>query len=180
MVGLQINLSLFFFYRPAYRHVRTAPYTGAPSHWYTTLAHHTSLPHCRPIGIMAADGATVEYAEAMNEAIDAANTAEEARDLAVRERDLARAELARDRQRRAGDLWPGGGDDNADADADDAADAAADRTERLRDNGCIDSMVITVFVLFILCWCFLSAEANNLLLLTLVLIASIFWCVGMC
>ena len=121
---------------------------------------------------MAADGATVEYAEAMNEAIDAANTAEEARDLAVRERDLARAELARDRQRRAGDLWPGGGDDNA--------DAAADRTERLRDNGCIDSMVITVFVLFILCWCFLSAEANNLLLLTLVLIASIFWCVGMC
>ena len=180
-MGYKLIYRYFFFtdQRTATSVPRRIP-RGAPSHWYTTLAHHTSLPHCRPIGIMAADGATVEYAEAMNEAIDAANTAEEARDLAVRERDLARAELARDRQRRAGDLWPGGGDDNADADADDAADAAADRTERLRDNGCIDSMVITVFVLFILCWCFLSAEANNLLLLTLVLIASIFWCVGMC
>ena len=133
---------------------------------------------------MAGDGATEEYAKAMNEAIAAANAAEEARDLAVRERDLARAELARGQQRRgrAGDcLWPGGDDDDdADAAADDAADAAADRAERLRDNGCLNLMVITVFVLFILCWCFLSAEANNLLLLTLVLIASIFWCVGMC
>jgi hypothetical protein len=41
-------------------------------------------------------------------------------------------------------------------------------------------MVITVFVLLILCWCFLSAEAYHLLVLTLVLVATIFWCVGMC
>ena len=132
---------------------------------------------------MAGHVATVEYVEAMNEAIAAANAAEEALDLAVRERDLARAELARGQQRRgrAGDyLWPGGDDDDADAAADDAADAAADRAERLRDNGCLNLMVITVFVLLILCWCFLSAEAYHLLVLTLVLVATIFWCVGMC
>jgi hypothetical protein len=37
-----------------------------------------------------------------------------------------------------------------------------------------------LIVLFILCWCFLSAEAYDLLVLTLVLVATIFWCVGMC
>ena len=170
---------------------------------------------------MEADGATEEYAEAMNEAIDAANTAEEALALAVRERDLARQERDHERdlaqaelivchdcfkviirdseqhdqcrllnngedlvcercavQRLDGDFF---GDDDDD-DAEDAAEniAGVDAAERLHANGCLDLMVITVFVLFILCWCFSSTGAYDLLVLTLVLIATIFWCVGRC